>query len=112
MPKFFILWIKDIGHRRHIVHLCVRIFLEEFPHNTERYDRFLPEYSPFSVSLYFCREVIYNQNASAPNYAARIDQMYNYGIYYRKVKVRIAAIRNRSLWQQPQYLKMAEAWQH
>jgi hypothetical protein len=24
----------------------------------------------------------------------------------------IAVIRSRSLWQQPQYLKMAEAWQH
>lgn len=34
----FILWIKDIGHRRHVDHLWVRIFSEEFPHNTERYD--------------------------------------------------------------------------
>ncbi len=23
---FFILWIKDIGHRRHVDRLCVRIF--------------------------------------------------------------------------------------
>lgn len=39
-------------------------YLEEFPHNAGKYDRFLYEYPPFSASLYFCREVIYSQNVS------------------------------------------------